>query len=86
MPGGSVASCRSHSTKAKASGERIIFFTFPKDPELSKQWLQECYRKDKVNTDMARICSKHFVNEDFEDALKAELLHTTPKKLKATGQ
>lgn len=88
MPGGnrcSVAICKSHSTAVKSAGEKIIFHVFPKDPIIRKQWIKKCYRKDKWNPNTGRICSKHFTIDDFEDAMHAKLMNSTPKKIKKTG-
>lgn len=88
MTGGnrcSVAICKSHSGLAKSAGEKLAFFSFPKDPNIKKQWIQKCYRKDKWNPDTGRICGKHFSSDDFEDALQAALMNLTPKRLKKTG-
>lgn len=37
----------------------IMFFRFPNDKNLSKEWIV-CKREDKINVKNARICSKHF--------------------------
>jgi hypothetical protein len=43
----------------------VSFHRFPKAPELRKRWILECRRKDRVNPDTARICSKHFKSESI---------------------
>ncbi|KAI5704495.1 hypothetical protein M8J75_006003 [Diaphorina citri] len=87
MPGNwcSVALCRNHSNSTNQDGLKLSFFHFPKNPSLQKKWLEKCRRKDvqNINFSNARICSEHFVNEDFEDLVKARILGVQPKKLKA---
>lgn len=89
MPGGtvcSVSTCKSNSAKAKAEGQNLMFFTFPKDSQIRKEWVRKCYRKDKWNPDNKRVCSKHFKQHDFEDEMQARLLNIQPKKLKKDGK
>lgn len=89
MPGGtvcSVAICKNNSKTAKEHGENLIFFSFPKDVKVQKEWIRKCYRKDKWNCANKRLCSRHFKPEDFEDELQARLLNIQPKKLKRDGK
>lgn len=82
----SVAACKSYYAKALREGERISFFTFPKDPQLQKEWKRRCYRKDKWNVSNKRICSNHFKQNDFEDEMEARIMNTQPKRLKKDGK
>lgn len=82
----SVAVCRSNSKKASDAGEKISFFQFPKDPKIRKEWIQNCYRQDKFDPKNKRVCDKHFKEDDYEDGLRARLLNTRPRILKATGK
>ncbi|XP_030757989.1 THAP domain-containing protein 2-like isoform X2 [Sitophilus oryzae] len=84
MPGGTtcaVAICKNNSKIVKQSGEPIRFFSFPKDPNIRTEWIRKCFRKHEFSVDHARICSKHFKSDDFEDSLHAKLLNFYPKKL-----
>ena len=88
MPGGtvcSVATCKSNSKKAKENLEHIMFFTFPKEPEIRREWIKKCYRKDKFNPKYKRICSRHFKPNDFEDELQARLTGSQLRKLNKTA-
>ena len=55
-----VFGCNAHNRKKNGK-----FFRFPKCPKLQRKWLQFCKRADKINLLNARICSKHFSDEDF---------------------
>lgn len=56
------------------------FFPFPKDKDkLQAVWKHVCKREDKFNIKNARVCSKHFSDDDYERNLKHELLGYTPK-------
>lgn len=57
-----------------------MFFSFPKDKEMQAVWKQRCKRKDTFNIKFARVCSKHFIESDYERNLKHELLGYTPAK------
>lgn len=84
MPGGtvcSVATCKNNSKKAKEKGENLLFFRFPKEPTILKQWVAKCSRKDKWDPVAKRLCSKHFKTDDYEDEMQARLLNLQPKKL-----
>ncbi|KAJ8964436.1 hypothetical protein NQ314_004915 [Rhamnusium bicolor] len=66
--------------QSKNYNRDLMFFHFPKDDNLSKQWLQACKRDHKVNILNARICPLHFDKENYERNLKEELLGLTLNK------
>lgn len=71
-----VAVCNNSWAKTKKDNSRshIKYFTFPKNEELRKQWIQRCRRDGKWNPDSCRVCSEHFHASDFDRDLKSELL------------
>ena len=87
MPGTicSIASCKNNYLRAKKEGKPITFFNFPKDPEIRAEWVRRCKRDDKFHPKYKRVCSKHFVEEDYKDIIKAKVMNVPPKKLRATG-
>lgn len=67
LPGHSTRAC------AVASGLNPMaesYRHFPRDPDISAQWIDGCGRLDKVNADTARICGRHFRQEDFQRDLR----------------
>lgn len=91
MPGGitcSVMSCKNNSTTARKMGKPLGFFTFPKDFNVRKEWVNRCNRKENWNpgSNSSRICSDHFQISDFEDLVKARMLNVNPKRLKSDGK
>lgn len=82
----SVAYCKSNAIKSKKCGEKIKFFTFPKDPVLKEEWVRLCKRNDNFDATYKRICSRHFKTEDFENSLKIKLMGSEPRKLKSNGE
>lgn len=81
MPGTrcAVKSCPNtyHKTKVPHSGIKgvqIKYHAFPKNPNYSKLWIQRCNEEKPINEKYARICSDHFLDEDYERDLKGELL------------
>ncbi|XP_017482955.1 PREDICTED: uncharacterized protein LOC108371860 [Rhagoletis zephyria] len=61
-----VANCNNFQ-KTKGMG----FHCFPKDELLLRQWVHFC--RQSVNPKVARICSEHFLPEDFERSLQVEM-------------
>ena len=63
MPGQrcTVAVCNNSLVKMKTAAEKhIIYHSFPKDPEIRKQWIVKCKRDGNWNPNTCRICSEHF--------------------------
>lgn len=88
MSGGnicSIATCQSNSKKPDPDGKKVMFFTFPKDPKILKEWARRCCRKDNWSPKNKRICSKHFLLTDYEDEVRARLMNFQPKQLRKTG-
>lgn len=72
-----VAQC--HNCCFKEPG--TIYHRFPKSEELRRVWLSRCKRTDKFNVNTARVCSKHFLPEDYERDMKNELLGLPTRKI-----
>jgi len=84
MPSCAVATCKNThiSTSSPFSSEPPKLHKFPKG-EVGLKWESLCKRADKINLRNAVICSDHFVPDNYERNLKAELLKlNVPKKLK----
>ena len=81
MPAGycSVFGCNNTST------DKISLHRIPKDANLRKIWIARLYRKDKFSVDNVRICSEHFLPEDFERDLRNELLNLPIRKILKKG-
>ena len=54
--------------------DSLKLFSFPRDKVVCAKWLRLCGRADFVNVNTARICSKHFSNNQLIRNLKVELL------------
>ena len=48
-------------------GDTLSYHKFPTDPELLGQWLHAIPRKDWQPSSNARVCSKHFRPEDYQE-------------------
>lgn len=64
MPYCAVAKCYS-SNRQSSSKQNFSFFVFPNDSKRRAEWIHRCGRADPINPRTARICSKHFQDEDF---------------------
>lgn len=67
------------SNNNKKKDHLVRFYRFPKQKNVSQLWINACCRQDKLCTKSARICSKHFTENDFERNLQHELLDYVPK-------
>lgn len=68
-----------NDNQSKNFDRNIRFFTFPKDKKQEQEWIRLCKRKDKFNALSARICSIHFVANDYVRNLMHELLGYLPR-------
>ncbi|KAJ8948575.1 hypothetical protein NQ318_007579 [Aromia moschata] len=59
------------------------FFGFPKDEKLKAKCRHLCKREGTFNVNNARICSNHFVDEDYERNLRHQLLGYQPKRFRS---
>ena len=56
-------------------GNRVGFFTFPKDSNIRKQWLQKIRRDVGPNfslTKDTKICSLHFCGEEIKTGISGK--------------
>ena len=58
----------------------VKYFTFPKDPEIRKVWIQRCKRKVDFVTRRRSVCETHFREKDFKPDLMSTLLGLPAKK------
>ncbi|KAJ8950219.1 hypothetical protein NQ318_006193 [Aromia moschata] len=65
------------------SKNNFKFFGFPKDEKLKAKWRHMSKREDTFNVNNARICSNHFVDEDYERNLRHELFGYQPKRFRS---
>lgn len=73
----SVQGCKSKSSGGEV-GNELRYFRFPTDKIVCNSWVEKCGRKSPINTATARVCSLHFVENDY--LLKHRLLKYSPKK------
>ncbi|GAB6029050.1 hypothetical protein CHUAL_004836 [Chamberlinius hualienensis] len=84
MPACAVALCRNYTKTTK--GTNVKYFSFPRDPSTQEEWVLRCGRETEFNVNNSRICSEHFIQEDFERDLMNELLGLPIKRtLKPTA-
>ena len=66
MPHCLVLGCKSGSKRGKDSGEQIFStICLPKPPDIRLKWLEKINRLDYKFVDKARICFRHFYEDDF---------------------
>jgi len=81
----SVFNCNERSEKQSSSG--VHFHVFPcrsKSPTRFRSWVNYCKRKNFNPGNGARICSKHFKSEDYNqsDLLRQQLMPNIKVKVK----
>jgi hypothetical protein len=83
MPGTrcTVSFCKNSlaQTKQNPLTKNIKYHKFPKEPEIRNQWVKYCRRSGSWNPDSCHVCSEHFLPEDYERDLQAELLNLKPR-------
>ena len=58
-----ISSCTTGYGEVK---KKSSLFKFPKDMTITKKWIQSIGKKDFIPSSNSRICSKHFMQEDFK--------------------
>ena len=59
----------------KSHDRGFILHTLPKDADRQKLWIAVSKRGDPVNVNHARVCSRHFTSDDYEEDSKFRLLN-----------
>lgn len=84
MPQCAVATCRnSHRRTRKQS---VRYHRFPHNQELRELWVRACGRaplpngEPPFNIKTARICSRHFLEEFYEDESREQILQGNQKR------
>ncbi|VEN46707.1 unnamed protein product [Callosobruchus maculatus] len=75
-----VMGCSNNNNKKCNVVPDCRFFSFPKDKKVCDQWILRCYQKHKFNIKTARICSDHFLENDY--CLKEKILELPQNKWK----
>lgn len=52
----------------------------PQNDSRLQAWINSCKRADPINPETARVCSQHFLPDDFELNFRKELLGTKSRK------
>ena len=62
----------------------LHFFSYPKNPVIRAVWLEKSGRKDAFNPENGRVCSEHFLPEDFDPSyfVKKKLMPATRATLR----
>ena len=82
----SVASCRNYRRSTALNKKDISYHRFPKNEDIRQKWLK-AVQPSKPITENHYVCSVHFLEDDFERNLQAELLNLSKKRrLKPTGK
>ena len=86
MGGGAFCSAPTCSNRSgrndlsKVPGRNFVrYFLFPKDPELSKQWLLRLKRDKWTPSPWSRICSDHFFSSDFTECSLNRILSSNKR-------
>ncbi|KAL1488835.1 hypothetical protein ABEB36_014630 [Hypothenemus hampei] len=76
-----VLGCNSNNNRKCKNTCKYRFFAFPlRKKTLVKAWIAKCGQNVKINVNTARICSKHFLDSDYQ--LKEKLLGYPKEKWK----
>lgn len=76
-----VMGCSSNNKKtSKTVSCYRWFFRFPRKKNFCQNWVLKCYQQHKFNVQTARICPKHFSEDDY--CVKEKLLKLPQNKWK----
>lgn len=75
-----VLGCSANNVSKEYRENPFRFYTFPKDEIVRERWIFACGRADKFKANTARICSRHFSENDFVRNLQHELLNYTTRR------
>ncbi|XP_036142797.1 uncharacterized protein LOC105832542 isoform X3 [Monomorium pharaonis] len=84
MPQCAVATCRNSHRRTRRQAVR--YHRFPHNPELRKRWVTACGRESLTNGEppfninTARICSRHFLEEFYEDESREQIMQGNQKR------
>ncbi|XP_037907228.1 THAP domain-containing protein 1-like [Hermetia illucens] len=70
-----INGCESYQGK---KGSTLRFFRFPKNKTICEEWRKLCEKSRKIDFKNARVCSKHFLQDDYK--LQDILLETLESK------
>lgn len=75
-----VLGCTNNNMKTEGTG--IKYYTFPKNEDLWKRWVEACQRSDTFKFQNAKICSKHFSKECFFRSTRQQMLNYCPNRFR----
>ena len=73
--------CLSTCKNSRHNTKNVSYHRFPKREKLQKEWAKRCKSNNKINFNVSRLCSAHFLADDFERDLQHELLNLPLKKM-----
>lgn len=76
--------CAMYGCSEQTQKGMIRLHRFPQNEDISKQWVFLCRRNDKIIVENARICSKHFSEDQYDHVAlnKCNMLGYTPQTSK----
>jgi len=79
----SVKHCKNNYVNAQKGGKEVHFHRFPTKPENTKnEWIERCVLPDGDEpTKKRRICSDHFLPEDYRNDGKRLRQEAVPSQL-----
>ena len=69
-----------NDTSAVPGRQFVRYFSFPKNAELSKQWVIRLKRDQWVPSPYSRLCSDHFFDSDFTERSLNKVISATSVK------
>uniref|UniRef100_A0A0C9PST5 T_0 protein n=1 Tax=Fopius arisanus TaxID=64838 RepID=A0A0C9PST5_9HYME len=85
MPTCIVRRCGSCSSKkSEENGQRVRYFSFPRDKEMQDKWLKALKKEDNnVNVKNARVCSRHFEEKCLRKDWRTEMYNYYPMRARS---
>jgi hypothetical protein len=81
-----VKCCKNYRQKCKKEGKSVEFHRFPVNPLVREEWIELCHRTSTDWKNSSRVCSDHFILNDYLDLDQSILLSTSKPSLKLEGE
>ncbi|XP_077270191.1 uncharacterized protein LOC143901639 [Temnothorax americanus] len=83
MPVCCIKNCKSRTGRGNRENYNVLLCYFPKEPEIRRQWLEACQRKEAdIKLSCAAVCERHFVPDCIEEKWTQQRSKNLPRLIR----